>query len=89
MSFPQDTETSGITAEPIDGDMRHLHGTLKGPVGTAYEGGVFEVDIHIPDTYPFEPPKVQDRVVLANDGRGCLVTDRPRVVVRPRTPQSR
>ena len=34
-------------------------GTLKGPEGTPYEGGVFFVDIVIPQQYPFEPPKMK------------------------------
>lgn len=46
----KDPETSGITAEPVGGSLKHLTGTLRGPVGTPYEGGIFVVDIHIPDT---------------------------------------
>ena len=52
----KDPETSGITATPVGGSLKHLTGTLKGPVGTPYEGGVFVVDIHVPDTYVVEPP---------------------------------
>jgi len=37
----------------------HLLGKIKGPSGTVYEGGVFNVDIVIPDAYPFEPPKMK------------------------------
>ncbi|KAG0230524.1 hypothetical protein BGX31_005806 [Mortierella sp. GBA43] len=29
------------------------------PQGTPYEGGMFEVDIVLPDNYPFQPPKVK------------------------------
>ncbi len=34
-------------------------GTVLGPSGTPYEGGVFQVDILIPVNYPFEPPKMR------------------------------
>ena len=37
----------------------HWKGTLKGPTGTPYEGGVFKIDIQLPADYPFVPPKVR------------------------------
>lgn len=53
-------DTSGVFAAPIaEGDIRHLKGTVNGPEGSPYEGGVFEVDITIPRQYPFEPPKMK------------------------------
>lgn len=33
--------------------------TLKGPDDTPYAGGTFEVDIVIPEDYPFSPPKMK------------------------------
>ena len=42
-----------------DGEERKLIGKIKGPSGTSYEGGVFEVDIELPPQYPFEPPKMK------------------------------
>ena len=38
-------------------DMLHWHAILAGPPGTPYEGGRFLVELHIPDDYPFKPPK--------------------------------
>ncbi|KAF9168653.1 hypothetical protein BGX20_011272 [Mortierella sp. AD010] len=32
---------------------------FPGPPGTPYEGGMFQVDIVLPDTYPFQPPNVK------------------------------
>ena len=56
----KDDKTSGVKAVPItDGNLRHLKGTVQGPLGTCYEGGVFEIDIRIPQQYPFEPPKMK------------------------------
>jgi len=47
-------------AELVDGEnLMHWKGYVKGPEGTAYEGGKFHVDIVIPKNYPFEPPKMK------------------------------
>ncbi|KAK6588325.1 hypothetical protein RS030_6723 [Cryptosporidium xiaoi] len=34
-------------------------GVIRGPVGTPYEKGIFQLDITIPSEYPYEPPKVK------------------------------
>eukprot|EP00560_Eucampia_antarctica_P000976 CAMPEP_0197836942 /NCGR_PEP_ID=MMETSP1437-20131217/30544_1 /TAXON_ID=49252 ORGANISM="Eucampia antarctica, Strain CCMP1452" /NCGR_SAMPLE_ID=MMETSP1437 /ASSEMBLY_ACC=CAM_ASM_001096 /LENGTH=194 /DNA_ID=CAMNT_0043443547 /DNA_START=23 /DNA_END=607 /DNA_ORIENTATION=+ len=53
-------DTSGVRAKPYkDDNMRKLHGTIKGPQGTPYEGGLYEIGIVIPIQYPFEPPKMK------------------------------
>lgn len=53
-------DSSGVKARPVtEGNLRHLKGTIQGPQGTCYEGGVFEIDIVIPNNYPFEPPKMK------------------------------
>jgi len=36
-----------------------LRGEIAGPPDTPYEGARFVLDIKIPETYPFNPPKVQ------------------------------
>ena len=35
-----------------------LRGEILGPPDTPYDGATFILDIVIPDTYPFNPPKV-------------------------------
>lgn len=35
-----------------------LKGEIAGPPDTPYEGGNFILEIKIPETYPFNPPKV-------------------------------
>ncbi|CAB9499634.1 conjugating enzyme E2 [Seminavis robusta] len=56
----KDDKVSGIKAVPVtEGDLRHLKGTIPGPQGTPYEGGIFEIDIVLPKQYPFEPPKMK------------------------------
>ena len=56
----KDKETSGLEVSvPDEGNLMHWKGTLKGPTGTPYEGGVFKIDIQLPADYPFVPPKVR------------------------------
>jgi ubiquitin-conjugating enzyme (huntingtin interacting protein 2) len=53
-------DTSGVHAKPVtEENLKHLKGTVKGPEGTVYDGGVFEIDISLPSSYPFEPPKMK------------------------------
>lgn len=52
-----DCENSGVSAEPVDAsNLTHLKGTFTGPPDTVYAGGRYQVDIRIPDMYPFKPP---------------------------------
>eukprot|EP00823_Brevimastigomonas_motovehiculus_P002463 TRINITY_DN1501_c0_g1_i1.p1 TRINITY_DN1501_c0_g1~~TRINITY_DN1501_c0_g1_i1.p1 ORF type:complete len:204 (+),score=35.23 TRINITY_DN1501_c0_g1_i1:58-669(+) len=53
------SKDSGITGELVNDDMLHWKGSITGPKGTPYEGGVFVVDIEIPKNYPFTPPKMK------------------------------
>ena len=55
----EDKEKSGVYAEPKDGDnLANLTGKFPAPPDTPYAGGTYEVDIVIPDQYPFKPPKM-------------------------------
>ena len=45
-------------------DLTELAGTVAGPPDTPYAGGKFKLEIKIPDTYPFNPPKVIFYVVV-------------------------
>ncbi|CAK9114900.1 Ubiquitin-conjugating enzyme E2 27 (E2 ubiquitin-conjugating enzyme 27) (Ubiquitin carrier protein 27) [Durusdinium trenchii] len=56
----KDEALTGVSARlKNEDDLTQLEGKIKGPQGTSYEGGVFKVDIEIPDSYPFEPPKMK------------------------------
>ncbi|KAJ6970837.1 hypothetical protein NC653_035191 [Populus alba x Populus x berolinensis] len=55
----RDMEASGIKVAPKSDNLGRLTGTIPGPIGTPYEGGTFQIDITLPDGYPFEPPKMQ------------------------------
>ncbi|RXW15412.1 hypothetical protein EST38_g10441 [Candolleomyces aberdarensis] len=43
----------------MDARLRRVNKEIAGPEGTPYEGGQFEVDIVIPDSYPFQPVKMK------------------------------
>jgi ubiquitin-conjugating enzyme (huntingtin interacting protein 2) len=76
-------DSSGVVAKPVrEGDLRHLKGTINGPLETVYEGGVFDIDIVIPKQYPFEPPKmtfitkIWHPNISSQTGAICLVSSR-------------
>ena len=89
-------KTTGIIAKVASDDeqipskprWRHLIGTINGPEGTPYEGGVFDVDILIPKEYPFEPPKMKFMTkiwhpnVSSQTGAICLVSLKSSCCVR-------
>lgn len=50
---------SSISAEAVDGDLTRWKGTLNGPEGTPYTGGVYHLIIEIPADYPYSPPKIK------------------------------
>ena len=61
----KDVEVSGIQASLVtDGDYMHWKGVINGPQGTAYEGGKFQIDIVLPNDYPFVPPKVHKSAII-------------------------
>jgi len=74
----KDLEQNGVKIEMIDDSLSKLKGTIKGPPDTPYEGGVFIVDINLPDDYPFKPPnckfvtKVWHPNVSSQTGAICL-----------------
>uniref|UniRef100_A0A0A9XGU5 E2 ubiquitin-conjugating enzyme n=1 Tax=Lygus hesperus TaxID=30085 RepID=A0A0A9XGU5_LYGHE len=48
-----------IKVELVGDSFTELRGEIGGPPDTPYEGGVFNLEIKIPETYPFTPPKVK------------------------------
>ena len=49
---------SGVQLELVNDDLMELAGQGAGPPDTPYAGGKYKLEIKIPDTYPFSPPKV-------------------------------
>ena len=52
-------KNSNVEVKLVNNDFRHWKGRIKGPIDTCYQGGIFDVDIIIPDDYPFKPPKMK------------------------------
>jgi len=48
-----------LQIELVGDSMEHLKGTIYGPEGTPYHNGSYEIDIEIPENYPFVPPKAK------------------------------
>ncbi|KAJ6617568.1 ubiquitin-conjugating enzyme/RWD-like protein [Mycena sp. CBHHK59/15] len=62
-----------ITLVPSD-DLFVWRGTLPGPEGSVYEGGVFNVAVNLPPDYPFSAPKVtfKTRFKISDQGNICI-----------------
>ena len=52
---------SGVQLELVNDDLMELAGQVAGPPDTPYAGGKYKLEIKIPDTYPFSPPKVRQK----------------------------
>jgi ubiquitin-conjugating enzyme (huntingtin interacting protein 2) len=50
--------TSQYYIEADESNILQLKGYVNGPPDTPYEGGRFYLEMNIPDSYPFSPPKV-------------------------------
>lgn len=51
VEIKRDEKLSGVSIEISEGDLTRMRGTIGGPHGTPYEGGVFIVDIQLPCEY--------------------------------------
>lgn len=55
----KDGKDSPVIADSVGGDLTKWKASLKGPDGTPYAGGHFEIDVQIPADYPYNPPKMK------------------------------
>ena len=53
-----------IEVKLVNNNYHHWKYCLKGPIKTCYEGGVFDIDIIIPDEYPMQPPKLKFDTII-------------------------
>jgi len=49
----------GISAVPDEGNARYFHVVVAGPEGSPFEGGVFKLELFLPEEYPMSAPKVR------------------------------
>ncbi|ONI16771.1 hypothetical protein PRUPE_3G121300 [Prunus persica] len=49
----------GISASPSEENMRYFNVMILGPAQSPYEGGVFKLELFLPEEYPMAPPKVR------------------------------
>ncbi|XP_046596256.1 ubiquitin-conjugating enzyme E2 T isoform X1 [Neodiprion lecontei] len=49
----------GICCYPKNDKTDVLSANILGPRGSPYEGGLFQLEIEIPEIYPFEPPRMK------------------------------
>lgn len=67
----------GVSCWPKDGRLDCFEAKLMGAKDTPYSGGIFKLEIRVPDRYPFEPPQVQFMTKIYHPnidtaGRICL-----------------
>ncbi|XP_043260634.1 ubiquitin-conjugating enzyme E2 T-like, partial [Colletes gigas] len=69
--------TEGICCYTKTNNFASLVATIVGPGGSPYNGGIFELEIDVPEKYPFEPPRITFKTPvyhpnIDNKGRICM-----------------
>lgn len=67
----------GISAVPDETNARYFHVVVAGPEGSPFEGGVFKLELFLPEEYPMSAPKVRFMTKIYHPnidklGRICL-----------------
>jgi len=67
----------GIEAIPDESNARYFHVIVDGPKDSPYEGGVFKLELFLPEEYPMSAPKVRFMTKIYHPnidklGRICL-----------------
>ncbi len=70
-------DVPNINAKPISDDNIKWSGSIIGPEGTPYAGGIFNLEITLPSDYPYKPPiiKMKTKIYHPNindEGTICL-----------------
>ena len=67
----------GISASPDEANARYFHVMIAGPDGSPFAGGVFKLELFLPEEYPMAAPKVRFMTKIYHPnidklGRICL-----------------
>lgn len=67
----------GIAANPDEHNARYFHVVISGPKDSPFEGGVFKLELFLPEEYPMSAPKVRFMTKIYHPnvdklGRICL-----------------
>lgn len=54
----EDPPTNCSTGLLDEANLHHWVAVIVGPEDTPYDGGFFRLNIHFPENYPFDPPKI-------------------------------
>ena len=85
---------SGVSLEPLNkaqtgsdtlDDLTHFKGVFRGPPDTPYHGATYNVDIKIPNDYPFQPPVMKFTTKIWHPNISS-VTVRPLSIPVPTSP---
>ncbi|KAM3453562.1 hypothetical protein MY3296_003593 [Beauveria thailandica] len=49
----------GISAVPHEDNLRYFDVEIHGPAQSPYEGGIFKLELFLPEDYPMTPPKIR------------------------------
>ncbi len=52
-------KSTEFAVNQVNADLFHWKAIIKGPPDTVYEHGKFQIDVVIPDEYPYQPPKMK------------------------------
>uniref|UniRef100_A0A2N9J448 UBC core domain-containing protein n=1 Tax=Fagus sylvatica TaxID=28930 RepID=A0A2N9J448_FAGSY len=64
MKFKIRNTTPGISASPSEENMRYFNVMILGPAQSPYEGGVFKLELFLPEEYPMAAPKAFILLIL-------------------------
>ncbi|KAK7027875.1 Ubiquitin-conjugating enzyme E2 T [Halocaridina rubra] len=73
----QQSPPTGISCWPEGDDLTHFSAVIFGDEDTVYAGGIFKLEVEVPERYPFHPPKVRFLTKIYHPnidlaGRVCL-----------------